>query len=254
MHYKSLFVSDIHLGTKQCQVEHLLRFIHNNTFDNVFLIGDIIDIHALSHKWYWSKEHNTFVQKILRMSRKGANIIMIPGNHDDILREWIQEVTPFFFGDIVIVREHVYESVRGKKFLLIHGDEFDGAFRSLGWLYWIGDRAYEFSLQLNTIYNWFRKILGLKYWSLSAYLKSKVKGAIAAVNQFEELVVRMCISKGYDGVIYGHTHSPSMKTIKTKSIWNDGDMVESLTCLIETENGEFQLLRLSDNTIIDKGY
>jgi len=252
MHYKTLFVSDIHLGTKQCQVEYLLKFIHENTFDNVFLVGDIIDIYALSHKWYWTKEHNTFIQKILRLSRKGTNVIYIPGNHDDVLREWIQEVHPFFFGDIVIVNQHVYQTVKGKKLLLIHGDEFDGAIRSMGWLYWVGDRAYDIALRLNTVYNWFRRMFGMQYWSLSAYLKSKVKGAIAVVNNFEELVTRKCLVEGYDGVIYGHTHTPSIKKIKTKLVINDGDFCENMTCVVETEEGEFQLIRTTDNVVLDR--
>ena len=250
MHYRTMFVSDIHLGTKQCQIEYLLKFIHDNTFDNIFLVGDIIDIHALSHKWYWHKDHNTFIQKILRMSRKGTQVVMIPGNHDAILRDFIKEITPFFFGDIVIVDQHIYESVRGKKFLLIHGDEFDGAIRSMGWLYWIGDRGYDIALGINTVYNQTRKLCGLKYWSLSSYIKSKVKGAIAVVNNFDELVARKCLVENYDGVIYGHTHTPNIKSIKTKIIMNDGDMVESCTCIVETEDGEFKLLNLTDNTTI----
>lgn len=252
MHYRSLFVSDIHLGTKQCQVEYLLKFMHDNTFDNIFLVGDIIDIYALSHKWYWTQEHNTFIQKILRMSRKGTQVIMIPGNHDDILREWIKETSPFFFGDIIIVNEYTYIAKSGKKILLIHGDEFDGAIRSMGWLYWVGDRAYDIALSLNTMYNWFRKVFGMKYWSLSAYLKSKVKGAIQVVGNFEELVTRKCLVEGYDGILFGHTHTPSIKTIKTRLIMNDGDMVESITGIVETETGKFQLIKMNDGTIISE--
>jgi UDP-2,3-diacylglucosamine pyrophosphatase LpxH len=252
MHYRSLFVSDIHLGTKQCQVDYLLKFIHDNTFDNVFLIGDIIDIQAMSHKWYWAQEHNTFVQKVLRLSRKGTQVVMIPGNHDAIIREWIKDINPFFFGDIVIVDQHIYESLKNGKFLLMHGDEFDGAIRSMGWLYWVGDRAYDIALWINTAYNWWRKLFGFSYWSLSAYLKSKVKGAIQVVGNFEELVTRKCLVEGYAGIIYGHTHTPSIKKIKTKIIMNDGDSVESNTCIVETEEGNFQLIRMTDNTIIEE--
>lgn len=251
MHYRSLFVSDIHLGTKQCQVEYLLKFIHDNTFDNVFLIGDIIDIQALSHRWHWTKEHNTFVQKVLRLSRKGTQVVMIPGNHDAIIREWIKDIHPFFFGDIVIVDQHVYESANKGKFLLIHGDEFDGAIRSMGWLYFLGDRAYDGALWLNTAYNWWRKLFGMSYWSLSAYLKSKVKGAIEVVNNFDELVTRKCLVEGHAGIIYGHTHTPSIKRFKTKIIINDGDSVESNTCVVETEEGDFQLIKMTDNTILN---
>jgi UDP-2,3-diacylglucosamine pyrophosphatase LpxH len=144
----------------------------------------------------------------------------------------------------------VYESVSGRKFLLIHGDEFDGAIRSMGWLYWVGDRAYDMALWCNTAYNWWRKLFGMPYWSLSAYLKSKVKGAIAVVNNFEELVLRKCLIEGYDGVIYGHTHTPSITVIKSKIIINDGDSVESHTCVVETEEGVFKLIRMTDNVVL----
>src|ERR1700722_14907691 len=146
MHYKSLFVSDIHLGTKQSRVEYLLKFIHDNTFDNVFLVGDIVDIWALRHRWYWAKEHNLFIQKILKLSRKGVNVVFIPGNHDEAIREFISSDYSFSFGEIQVHNEYEYKSVKGLKILLIHGDIFDGAIRSLGWLYWVGDRAYSIGL------------------------------------------------------------------------------------------------------------
>ena len=250
MHYHSLFVSDIHLGTKQCQVQYLLKFIHENTFDNVYLVGDIIDIHALSHSWYWHRDHNTFIQKILRMSRKNVNCVYILGNHDEHIRDFIKDGMNFSFGDIAVVNEYEYKSVNGKKFLIVHGDCFDGAFRSYGWLYWIGDRAYEIALGMNTFYNKIRKLFGLKYWSLSSYLKKKVKGAMAAVNNLEEMVARRCLIDGYDGIIYGHSHCPSINKIKTKIIINDGDSVESITCVVETDDGEFQLVNMTNNSVI----
>lgn len=252
MHYKTLFVSDIHLGTKQCQVEHLLKFIHENTFDNVFLVGDIVDIQAMSHKWYWHKDHNTFIQKILRMSRKGCHVCFLTGNHDSIVRGWIEENHPFFFGDIVVVNEHIYESVKGHKFLVVHGDCFDGAIRSMGFVYFLGDRAYDIVLWINTIYNWWRKVFGMGYWSLSAYLKSQVKQAIQFSNNFDEIVTRKCLVENLSGIIYGHSHTPGIKRIKTKILINDGDFVESCTCVVETEEGEFQLIRTTDNKILDK--
>lgn len=252
MHYKSLFVSDIHLGTKQCQVQYLLKFIHDNTFDNVFLVGDIIDISSLSYSWYWHVDHNTFIQKILRMSRKNVNCVYILGNHDEHIREFIKDDMIFSIGDIKVCNEYLYNSVAGKKFLLVHGDCFDGAFRSYGWLYWFGDRAYGIALSVNSIFNKIRKIFGLKYWSLSSYLKSKVKGAMAAVNHLEEMVVTRCTSNDYDGLIYGHTHCPALKRIETKKIYNIGDHVESCTCIVETVDGEFQLIRTTDNKILDK--
>ena len=175
MNYHSLFISDIHLGTKQCHVEFLLKFLHDNSFNNIFLLGDTLDILSLSRNWYWNKNHNIFIQKILKLSKKGTNIVIIPGNHDEILREWIKEITPFFFGDIVILEEFEYMSLHGKRFLLFHGDKYDGIIHYLPWLYWLGDKTYEIIISINTLYNKIRKLFGQNYWSLSAYLKSKVK-------------------------------------------------------------------------------
>jgi len=250
MHYRSLFVSDIHLGTRQCRVEYLLKFIHDNTFDNVFLIGDIIDIQAMSHKWYWAKEHNTFVQKILRLARKQTSVYYIVGNHDEALRDFLEKGMHFSFGDIRVCNEYEYKSVSGKNVLLLHGDEFDGAFRSMGWLYFFGDRAYEICLSLNSIYNWWRRKFGMGYWSLSSYLKSKVKSAMQSVNNFDELVVRRCIISGSDILIYGHSHTPGMKKIKSKYLLNTGDQVENFTCIVETEEGKFQLIKMTDGSIV----
>lgn len=209
-HYHSLFVSDIHLGHKSSQVQYLLKFIHDNTFDRIFLLGDIIDIHALSHSWYWNKDANTFIQKMLKLSRHQVKIMFIVGNHDEAIREFIKD-GEFSFGDIKVCNEYVYSSISGKKYLLIHGDIFDGAIRSLGWLYWVGDRAYDICLSLNTLYNKIRRFFGLKYWSLSAYLKGKVKKSVAVFNRFDELAVRMCLVSSCDGMIYGHTHCPSIE-------------------------------------------
>lgn len=252
MHYKSLFVSDIHLGTKQCQVTYLLNFIHDNTFDNVFLVGDIIDIHALSHKWYWAKEHNTFIQKVLRLARKQTAVYYLVGNHDEALRSFLEKGMHFSFGDIRVCDEYEYKSISGKNILLVHGDCFDGAFRSIGWLYALGDRAYETALFLNSVYNWWRKKFGMGYWSLSSYLKSKVKTAMQTVNNFDELVVRKCILGGYDFLIYGHSHMPGIKKVKTKYLLNTGDQVENFTCIVETKDGEFQLINLTSGKIIDQ--
>lgn len=250
MHYHSLFVSDIHLGTKACQVQYLLKFIHDNTFDRVFLLGDIVDIHAMKRKWYWTKDHNTFIQKILKMSRKDVKCVYCVGNHDDAIKEFIKDGMDFSFGDIKVCNEYNYKSISGKKFVLMHGDVFDGAIRSIGWLYWVGDHAYDIALSLNTFYNKIRRLFGWNYWSLSAYLKSKVKQAIEVFNRFDELAVRTCLVGSCDGMIYGHSHTPKMKTIKTKLILNTGDVVENLTCIVETINGEFQLINLVNGSVI----
>jgi UDP-2,3-diacylglucosamine pyrophosphatase LpxH len=218
----------------------------------MYLLGDTLDLIALSKNWYWTKTFNTFIQKVLRMSRKGCHVLCIAGNHDDILRDWIKEITPFFFGDIVILDEFEYISVKGKKLLLIHGDKFDGAFRTLGWLYWAGDFAYGIAININTLYNKIRKLFGFRYWSLSRYLKLHVKEVMQYLNKFNEIIVRECTVHGYDGVIYGHTHSPSIKIIGDKIVINDGDVCENVTCVVETIDGKFQLIRMTDGLILQE--
>jgi UDP-2,3-diacylglucosamine pyrophosphatase LpxH len=187
---------------------------------------------------------------MLRLSRKGTHIIIIPGNHDIVLREWIKEITPFFFGDIVLLEEFEYMSLHCKKFLLFHGDKYDGIIHYLPWLYWIGDKTYELIIKINTLYNKITRLFGIDYWSLSSYLKSKVKETAQIINKFDSLVVEECIHKNYDGIIYGHTHTPYIKTIKDKIIMNDGDVCENITCIVETLNGRFQLIKLTDNSIL----
>jgi UDP-2,3-diacylglucosamine pyrophosphatase LpxH len=242
MHYRTIFVSDLHLGSKACKAEIFLDFLKNNTCEELYLIGDIVDFIAISRRWYWPGSHNTVIQKILRIARKGTVVHYILGNHDDFFRSWIEESNEMHFGGIHITDQIIYESICQGRFLIIHGDKFDGAIRSMPWLYWLGDMAYSFSLNLNHFYNMFRKLFGLQYWSLSAYLKSKVKKAVQHVNNYEQLVALHTRDLNVDGIICGHIHSPSMKMIDNLHYINTGDWQESCSALVETIDGRLKLI------------
>jgi UDP-2,3-diacylglucosamine pyrophosphatase LpxH len=248
MHYNTLFVSDIHLGTPQCKVESLLAFMKENTFNNIYMVGDIIDLEAMSRKFYWKPEHNKFVQRILKLSRKNTKIHYILGNHDHQLRGMFDDgIKEVMLGDIVISDCQVYTSLKNEKFLVTHGDYYDGAIKSMGWIYWLGDNAYEIALKFNTLYNKIRKLFGMEYWSISSYLKQKVKKVIQVMSDFDEIITRICLVQGYEGLIYGHVHSPSIKVIKTKKIINIGDHVENCTCVVEDMDGTFRLIITTNN-------
>lgn len=257
MHFKSIFISDIHLGTPQCQIKYLLNFFHNHIFDNIYLVGDIIDIEYIKRNdWsYWSKDCNTFIQKILRMARKGANVYYISGNHDAVIRNLINQYQEdFHLGNIQFVNS-IDIFINKKKILVIHGDQFDGAFLSFPFLYWIGDKAYSLALKVNTIFNFLRRKLGLSYWSLSSFLKQKVKSTMNFIANIKKIIFEYLNNNNYDGIIYGHTHTPDIEMVNYKNkkfvVVNDGDCVESLTCVVETFTGnKLQLIYLPEEKII----
>ncbi len=246
MHYRTIFISDLHLGNKNSKTELLLDFLKVNTCDFLYLVGDVIDIWALSSKWYWTVNQNTVVQKILRMARKGTKVFYILGNHDEFFRSWMDGMKSFSFGDIEISDSAIHITAEGKKCLVLHGDQFDGAIRSMGWLYWLGDKAYGLALSLNTLFNWIGKMFGFKYWSLSAYLKLKVKKAIQHVNNFEHILVTRAREMKVDAVICGHIHTPAIRDLNGTLYINDGDWLESCSAVVETQTGAFQLLQWSE--------
>ena len=242
MHYRTIFISDLHLGSKNSKTDLLLDFLRMNSCDYLYLVGDVIDIWALSSKWYWTVNQNTVVQKILRMARKGTKVFYILGNHDEFFRSWMDGMKSLSFGDIDILDSAVHTTADGKRCLVLHGDQFDGAIRSMGWLYWLGDKAYGFALFLNTLYNGIGKVLGFKYWSLSAYLKHKVKKAIQHVNNFEHIIVNQAREAGVQVVVCGHIHTPGIKDLNGILYINDGDWMESCSAAVEKDDGQFELL------------
>ena len=236
--YRSVFISDIHLGTRGCQAELLLDFIRSVECERLYLVGDIVDGWKLRSGWCWPQSHNDVVQKILRLARKGVEVIYIPGNHDERVREFCG----VHFGGVVVVRDAIHTTADGRRFLVVHGDEFDGVVQQARWLALLGDWAYRTVLGLNTWFNLARRRLGFGYWSLSAYLKARVKNAVAFVDAYEEALADEARRRGVDGVICGHIHKAEMRDIGGVAYVNDGGWVESCTAVVEHADGRLEIL------------
>jgi UDP-2,3-diacylglucosamine pyrophosphatase LpxH len=240
MKYRTIFVSDIHLGTKFSQAEALLNFMKVNESENLYLVGDIIDGWALRRKFRWKQAHSNVVQKVLRKARKGTNVYFITGNHDEFLRPFL----PLFLGDkLEVSNEETYYGLNGKKYYITHGDFFDSVTMTKRWLAILGDYGYEFLLNLNHILQFFRRLLRInRYWSLSKYVKENVKRSVSFITDFETILVEHARHKGYDGIICGHIHKAEMKHIDGMEYKNSGDWVESCTALVETMEGEWKII------------
>ena len=241
MKVKTLFVSDIHLGNHKSQAGKLLEVLKNYEYENLVIVGDFIDLTSLKKKFYWNADHSTVIQKVLRASRKGVNVTYILGNHDFYLRGLIKDEN-INIGDITICDEMYYETSKGENIYICHGDQFDGFIRLHPFLYVLGDWAYEFSFKINKAYNWFRKIVGLEYWSLSQYLKYKVKNAITFINDFKILSLKKLDEVDCDSIMIGHIHTPAIEKIGNKTYYNTGDFCETCSFLYEDLDGEIKLV------------
>ena len=238
MHYRAVFISDLHLGTPGCQADALLDFLKSHSSDYLYLVGDIIDGWQLRRKWSWPQAHNDVVQKILRRVRKGCHVVYVPGNHDEFARDFVDH----HFGGIEVVEEASHTLLDGRKFWLVHGDYFDAVVKYAKWLAYLGDTLYEMALRLNRHFNRVRRYMGLPYWSLSAYLKSKVKKALNFVTDFENAVAHEAKKRGYQGVVCGHIHRAEIRMIDGILYCNDGDWVESRSALVEHVDGRLELI------------
>lgn len=237
--YRSVFISDLHLGTPGCQAEALLDFLKSHPSDHLYLVGDIVDGWQLRRRWYWPQAHNDVVQKVLRRARKGCRVVYVPGNHDEFARQFAGHS----FGGIEVAEEAVHVTAAGKALWVIHGDYFDGVVQCHRWLAYLGDNLYEFTLKVNRHLNHWRGRLGLPYWSLSAYLKHKVKKALNYVMDFERAVAHEARRRGHQGVVCGHIHRAEMREIEGVLYCNDGDWVESRTALVEHDDGRLELVQ-----------
>lgn len=236
---RSIFLSDIHLGTRACQADRLLDFLRHYSCENLFLVGDIIDFWAMSRGIHWTPAQNTVVQKILRRARHGERVIFIPGNHDEALREYTGTV----FGDIEVHAEWVHETADGRRFLLIHGDEFDQVTRYHRWVAVLGDVSYNWLVRLNGLLSWVRRRLGRPgYWSLAGYAKRKVKTALQFINDFEDSVIRAVRQRGLDGVVCGHIHWAALREVGGLTYVNCGDWVDSCTAIVEHLDGRLEIV------------
>lgn len=237
-HYRTLFISDVHLGTKACQAEAFLDFLKHHEADTYYLVGDIVDFWRIKRSVYWPQAHNDVIQKLLRKARKGAKMVFIPGNHDEALRDYCGN----HFGGVDLVLRAVHETADGRRFLIIHGDEFDIVVKYAKWLAFLGDTAYVVALWFNTHFNFFRRRMGMSYWSLSAYLKHKVKSAVNFIGEFETALAAEAKRQDAVGVICGHIHHAADRLIDDVHYINTGDWVESCTAVGENEDGSFEII------------
>lgn len=244
---RSVFLSDIHLGTRACQAECLLGFLREYPSDQTFLIGDIIDFWAMSRSIHWSSAQNTVVQKLLRRARHGDRVVFIPGNHDEALRDYCGVV----FGEIEVVDELIHETADGRRFLLVHGDIFDQVTRHHKWIAVLGDIAYNLMVSLNHLLSRVRRTLGIPgYWSLAGYAKRKVKTALNFIFDFEESAIHHARDRGLDGVICGHIHWATISEIDGLTYINCGDWVDSCTAIVEHFDGRLELVAWGIRSLI----
>jgi UDP-2,3-diacylglucosamine pyrophosphatase LpxH len=239
--YRSIFVSDVHLGTKDCKAEQLNNFLKHNSCDTLYLVGDIIDAWKIQqNKWRWKQSHTNVVRRVLGHAKRGTRVVFIAGNHDEFLRPMIPY--GFSFGSIEIHNQIEHIGADGKHYLVTHGDLFDGITRLAPWIAFLGDKAYDFVLSLNAKFNWVRHKFGFGYWSLSQFLKHRVKKAVDFMFKFEENLANYCKKRGFDGVICGHIHHAEIKEINGVMYMNDGDWVESCTALVEHHDGKWEII------------
>lgn len=241
MQYKSIFISDVHLGSKGCKAELLVNFLKHNNAEKLYLVGDIIDGWKIQqNKWAWKQAHTNVIRKILSHAKNGTEVIYIAGNHDEFLRPLI----PYglTFGRIRIVNQHIHIGIDQNRYLVVHGDLFDGITRLAPWISFLGDRAYDILINLNTKLNWWRHKLGFGYWSLSQYLKQRVKRAVDFIVHYEKNLSEYCSKRNFNGIICGHIHQAEIKMINKISYLNCGDWVESCSALVENLNGEWEII------------
>jgi UDP-2,3-diacylglucosamine pyrophosphatase LpxH len=246
LRYRTVFISDVHLGSKVCQARDLVRFLRCIDCETLFLVGDIIDFWRLSKKGYWPPEHNEALQQILAKVREGTRVIYVPGNHDEAARQYFG----LAFGGVVVLPHAEHVTRDGRRLLVTHGDQYDLVIRHSRMLALAGSAAYEWLIAVNRIYNKIRVWRGKPYWSLSQYLKHKVKSACTHISRFEEALVREARRGGMHGVVCGHIHKAEMMSLDAAlagefasvAYYNCGDWVESCTAVVEHADGRMQVV------------
>jgi UDP-2,3-diacylglucosamine pyrophosphatase LpxH len=241
-HYRAIWISDVHLGTRGCKADYLLDFLRQTESDYLYLVGDIVDGWRLRKAWYCPQEHNDVVQKLLRKARKGAKVFYIPGNHDEMLRDY----TGMEFGGIQLVDEVIHTTADGRRLWVTHGDQFDAVVRYAKWLALLGDWAYTTAQTVNYWFNVARRHFGFSYWSLSNFLKHKVKNAVQYIGKFEDAVADEARRREVDGVVCGHIHCAEIRDFDGILYCNDGDWVESCTALVEHRDGQLEILNWAE--------
>ncbi len=236
--FRTVWISDTHLGTPGCNADLLLDFLKSIECDTLYLVGDIVDGWQLRKGWYWPPRHNDIVRCILKQAKRGTRVVYIPGNHDEAFRDY----AGLHFGGVELLPEAIHDTADGRRLLVMHGDAFDSIILYARWLAFLGDHAYTLLLRSNALVNAVRRRLGLPYWSLAAHLKKRVKNAVQFISSFEEVVAHAAAERGVDGVVCGHIHSAEIRQIGEITYYNDGDWVESCTALVEHGDGRMEIL------------
>lgn len=237
--YRSIFISDMHLGSKGAKAEYLAHFLKYTACQHLYLVGDVIDCWRLKKRIFWPQAHTNVIRRILTKSKRGTKVVYVTGNHDDYLRRY----SGIEFGNIILCDEAEHKTLHGKKLLVVHGDKYDSVIQTQRWLAFLGDWSYETLIIINRYYNRLRQKFGKRYWSLSSFLKQKVKSAVSFISAYEAAVVKDCKKAGFDGVVCGHIHHPEIRHLDGIEYYNCGDWVESCTAIVETLEGEIKLLR-----------
>jgi UDP-2,3-diacylglucosamine pyrophosphatase LpxH len=241
-YYRSIFISDLHLGIKYSRVEELIKFLKENDCDTLYLVGDIIDGWALKRRWFWDNRHNLFIQKLLRKARKGTKVIYISGNHDEFLRFF---EGPVVLGNIEIHNEVIHKTADGKSYLIIHGDKFDGLLNNMDWISHFGSAIYDWVLWLSDKINVWRRKFGMRYWSLSQVVKFSVKKAVKYMTNFEHALAFEAKTKGVYGVICGHVHHACHKNIDGIQYYNCGSWLEHCNVIVEHNDGRLEIINIA---------
>ena len=238
LRFRTVWISDLHLGTPGCNAELLADFLRSIDCDTLYLVGDIVDGWQLRKGWYWPPRHNDVIRCVLKQARNGTRVVYVPGNHDEAFRDY----AGLDFGGIELLPEDIHVTADGRRLLVLHGDQFDGVVLYARWLAFLGDHAYTMLLRSNAVVNWVRRRFGLPYWSLAAHLKKRVKNAVQFISRFEEVVAHAAAERGLDGVVCGHIHSAEIRQFGGITYYNDGDWVESCTALVEHADGRMEII------------
>lgn len=240
--FRTIWISDVHLGTRGCNAGLLLDFLDHTDSETLYLVGDIIDGWRLKRRFYWPPAHNDIVTRVLKRAKRGTRVVYIPGNHDEMFRQF----SGLNFGGVEFRRKAIHETADGRRLLVLHGDEFDTVMLAHRWLAFLGDAAYEFLMRLNIVVNLVRQRLGRPYWSISKHAKHKVKNAVEFISRFEDVVAHAAGARRVDGVVCGHIHTAEMRQIGDISYYNDGDWVEGCSALVEHFDGRIEILHWAE--------
>jgi len=238
MNCKTIWISDLHLGTRHCDAEGVLEFLKSHECERIYLVGDIVDLWHLRRNRFWPQSHNDVIQKLLRKARKGADLVWIPGNHDEFCAHFAG-----IYGNVVVKTHAIHSTVDGRRLLVLHGHEFDTVITHAKWLAHLGDFGYTMLLKANLPLNFIRNTLGLSYWSLSSYVKGRVKEAVSFIGRFQDAVAHYAEMHKVDGVVCGHIHTPAVADVRGIAYYNCGDWVESSSALVEHHDGRIELVR-----------